>query len=238
MTVDTTSPGYGDDGMDATSAAGPRPAARAGGDETRAALLQAAHDLVADEGPSALSVRRIAAAAGVSTMNVYSRFGGKTGVLDELWIDGFRRLGEAMAEFPPTDDPLENLRRCGRAYRAFARANPTYYSLMFDRVVPDFEPSDAGKAVALESLGQVVERVQAAMDAGAIPEGDAFSVAVGLWACEHGLVSLEMRTEQDELFDWEAIAPATVAALVHGLASGAGATEFPPAAARGEESTP
>ena len=45
------------------------------------------------EGPGALTVRRIAAAAGMSTMNVYSRFGGKDGVLDELFVDGFRRLG-------------------------------------------------------------------------------------------------------------------------------------------------
>ena len=60
---------------------------------TREALLAAAHDLLATEGPAALTVRRIAAAAGMSTMNVYSRFGGKDGVLDELFIDGFRRLG-------------------------------------------------------------------------------------------------------------------------------------------------
>lgn len=202
-----------------SSGRAPRSAPGPNTDETRAALLQAAHDLLAAEGPAALSVRRIAAAAGVSTMNVYSRFGGKVGVLDELWIDGFRRLGESMNEFPLTDDPLENLRRCGQTYRRFARANPTYYSLMFDRTIPDFHPSDHAKAVALDSLGRVVERVQAAMDDGAIPPGDAYQVAVGLWACEHGLVSLEMRMEHDVEFDWDHIAPATVEALVRGLAA-------------------
>ncbi len=226
MTVDTPTAQYGEQAMDAPPTAArdqgppPRPSGGAGADETRAALLQAAHDLLAAEGPSALSVRRIAAAAGVSTMNVSSRFGGKVGVLDELWIDGFRRLGEAMQDFPLTDDPLENLRRCGQAYRAFARANPTYYSLMFDQAVRDFEPSEHAKAVAFDSLSRVVERVQAAMDEGAIPAGDAYQVAVGLWACEHGLVSLEMRMEHDGEFDWDHIAPATVAALVRGLAAG------------------
>lgn len=200
-----------------TSGAAPR--SGSGGDETRRALLRAAHDLLAAEGPAALSVRRIAAAAGVSTMNVYSRFGGKDGVLDELWIDGFRRLGESMNDFPLTDDPLENLRRCGQTYRRFARANPTYYSLMFDHTIADFHPSDRAKEVALDSLARVVDRVQAAMDEGAIPAGDAYQVAVGLWACEHGLVSLEMRMEHDVEFDWDHIAPATVEALVRGLAT-------------------
>src|SRR6185436_13872879 len=111
------------------------PMASTGRDDTRAALLAAAHDLLAKEGPGALTVRRIAAAAGMSTMNVYSRFGGKDGVLDELFIDGFRRMGEEMGETPMSDDPAADLLSCGRSYRRFAKRNPTYYSLMFDRVV-------------------------------------------------------------------------------------------------------
>src|ERR1700750_1948078 len=75
-------------------------------DDTREALLAAAHDLLANEGPAALSVRRIAAAAGMSTMNLYSRFGGKDGVLDELFIDGFRRMSEEMGDAPVSDDPI------------------------------------------------------------------------------------------------------------------------------------
>ena len=83
-------------------------------DETGRALLTAAHDLLASDGPTALTVRRIAGAAGVSTMNVYSRFGGKDGVLDELFAEGFRRLGERMEETPSTDDSVADLgsRRC------------------------------------------------------------------------------------------------------------------------------
>ena len=77
-----------------------RPLAPRPGRDTREALLAAAHDLLATEGAGALTVRRIAAAAGMSTMNVYSRFGGKDGVLDELFVDGFRRLAETMEASP------------------------------------------------------------------------------------------------------------------------------------------
>jgi AcrR family transcriptional regulator len=203
--------------MPATTA---RPSAAMRADDARQALLAAAHDLLATEGPGALTVRRIAAAAGMSTMNVYSRFGGKDGVLDELFVDGFRRLGETMQAAPSSDDPLDDIRQCGACYRRFAREHATYYSLMFDRVVPDFQPSPEARATALAALGQVAERVQRAMDAGRMVPGDAFTVAAGLWACEHGMASLEARTEADvDVFDWDAIAPLTVDALIRGLAA-------------------
>jgi AcrR family transcriptional regulator len=199
--------------MAATAATSGRP------DDTRQALLDAAHDLLAGEGPGALTVRRIATAAGMSTMNVYSRFGGKYGVLEELFTDGFRRLAEQMHAEPPSDDPLADLRRCSATYRRFAREHATYYSLMFDRAVPDFEPSDAARDVALGTLALLAERVRRAMDAGALAPGDAFEVATALWACQHGLASLEARTPPElDAFDWDAVAALTVDALLRGLA--------------------
>jgi AcrR family transcriptional regulator len=202
-------------------AAPARPPATSRRADTREALLAAAHDLLAGEGPGALTVRRIAAAAGMSTMNVYSRFGGKDGVLDELFVDGFRRLAAKMEDSPSTDDPLADLRQCGACYREFARQNATYYSLMFDRVVPDFEPSAAAKATALATLGQVAGRVERAMDAGLLRPGDAFTVATALWACEHGLSSLEARTVDGsfDAFEWDTIAPLAVDALLRGFAA-------------------
>ena len=63
---------------------------------------------------------------------------------------------------------------------AFARDNPTYYSLMFDRVVPDFEPSpSAPSRRPSAALGRVVDRVQRAMDAGAIRAGRPVRGGVG-----------------------------------------------------------
>ena len=194
--------------------------APARGDETRQALLDAAHDLLATEGPGSLTVRRIAAAAGMSTMNVYSRFGGKDGVLDELFTDGFRRLGEAMDAARDTDDAGGDLRRCSELYRRFALEHPTYYSLMFDRVVPDFEPSAAAQEVAIGTLVKLQQRVERAMAAGAIRQGDSFAVATALWACMHGLVSLEARATAggSTPFDWEAVNNVAFDALNRGLA--------------------
>lgn len=206
--------------MASTPAPEPRQRPARGDDDTRAALLAAAHDLLATEGPPALTVRRIASAAGMSTMNVYSRFGGKDGVIDELFIDGFARMRSDMADAPVTDDPMEDLRQCGEAYRRFAREHPTYYSLMFDQAVPDFVPTERAMEHAFEALGRVVERVQRAMDAGVIDDGDPVTVAAALWACDHGLASLEAKTQlfRSDVFDWDRIARVALDAMTDGLA--------------------
>ena len=201
-------------------------------DGTSRALLDAAHDLLGREGPAALTVRRIATAAGMSTMNVYSRFGGKDGVLDRLFIDGFERLGVAIDEVETTADPVDDLRRCGEAYHRFARRWPTYYSLMFDRVVPEYRPTDAALVTSLATLRRLVARVERAIEAGAFAPGDPFTIACGLWALQHGIVSLEARTVDEvggdhaerhhaagESFDWAATAALTVDATLDGLRS-------------------
>lgn len=90
---------------------------------------------------------------------------------------------------------------------------------MFDQSVPDFVPTRRAMEHALAALGGVVERVQRAMDAGALEPGDAFTVAAALWACDHGLASLEAKTQlfRSDVFDWDRIARVALDALIDGL---------------------
>ena len=186
-------------------------------DDVGRALVQAAHQVLAEEGPFGLTVRRVAQVAGVSTMNVYSRFGGKDGLVDELFIAGFTRLSERMSSRELTDDPYEDLRSCGREYRRFALENPTYYMVMFDTVVPDWRPSDAAEQVAMACLGGLAAKVQRAIDAGQLQATDAQSLAVSFWATSHGLISLEMRLSEGHEYDWEAIYEETCERLREGF---------------------
>jgi AcrR family transcriptional regulator len=187
-------------------------------DEQRTAILEAANRLLAEEGPGALTVRRIAAEAGGSTTNVYSRFGGKDGVLDALYREGFERLALVMTNERRTDDPVADLRRCGAAYRDFALTHPTYYTVMFDRPVPGFTPSAEGKRFAGSTLGMLAERIQRAIDAGRLV-GDAHELAADVWATNHGLVSLELRTMGPPQLDWSRRHAETIDALLRGLAT-------------------
>lgn len=160
-------------------------------DDTGAAILRAASDLLAAEGPGALSVRRIAAAAGCSTMGLYSRFGGKDGVVDELFAEGFDHLCAEMQALPATASAVDDFRACARQYRRTALEHSTHYMVMFGGAVPGFEPSSENHLVAKESFDLLVARVQRCIDAGAFG-GEAVRVAEIAWGAMHGMVMLEL----------------------------------------------
>jgi AcrR family transcriptional regulator len=180
------------------------------------ALLDAAAELLEQEGPDALSVRRIAAAAGVAPMGVYNHFESKFGIIDALFMLGFERLSTALAEVRAIPDPLDALVESGRRYRALALAQPMMYQLMFLKPVPGFEPTDGAMVVAAAAFGGLEAAVRRAMDAGQIIETDPTLIAHMLWANHHGWVALELSQigfieDQDAGFD------AYSAALLKGL---------------------
>jgi AcrR family transcriptional regulator len=154
-------------------------------------IVDAAEALLEAEGSDALTVRGIAAAAGVAPMGVYNHLGGKQGVLDALLMRGFDGLTAAMADVA-TGDPFEDLAEAGRRYRDFAREHPSHYALMFERSIADYEPSAVALDHAAASFNSLVSLVDRAMAAGAILERDSTEVAQALWSAVHGAVSLEL----------------------------------------------
>jgi len=155
-------------------------------------LLEAASALLESEGPNALSIRRIAAAAGVAPMGVYNHFSSKSGIIEALYVQGFERLQEAMATLSEIDDPEESLFEGGRRYRALALAHPMAYQLMFLRAVPGFEPSVEARDVAHGAFNGLATAVRRAMRAGVIAQGDPALAAQLIWTSIHGWVSVEL----------------------------------------------
>lgn len=189
-------------------------------DETSQALLEAAHRLLAEHGSDALTVRRIATEAGMSTMNVYSRFGGKDGVIDELYIDGFSRMFAAIDAVPTTDDFATDLVEMAHAYRRFALDNPTYYKVMFRTAIHEFSPSARSQQLARSGLDVIAERVQVGQDANQVRSDnghDALVVAAYLWATCHGLVTLEIFSVASERVDWSTVFDRGIRTSVVGL---------------------
>ena len=162
-------------------------------EEQRDRLVTAALRVADAQGLGELTVRRIAEAAGMSTMAVYSGFGGRTGVLEALYRRAFQLLTEAFeaVEKPSGDDAGADdataradgyLLALALAYRSFALASPSRYSLMFDRAVADFTPSPELRAASLETaFGPLI----------GVLSGD-LRKAYALWATMHGLVGLEL----------------------------------------------
>lgn len=169
-------------------------------------LVHAAVGLLDDHGPDALQTRKIAAAAGTSTMAVYTHFGGMRALIAEVAAEGQRQFDAALA-VPPTDDPVADLFVLGGAYRRFATERPHLYRLMFGSTsahginVP--APNLLTRTVAeindhYRSFAHVVRVVHRSMRAGRITNGSAdddtavVATAAQFWTSVHGFVMLEL----------------------------------------------
>ena len=154
-------------------------------------LVDEAGRLLTDHGPAGLSLRKLAEAAGTSTMTVYTRFGSKQGLLAAMHREGFRRLGEALSGAADQPDPLRALLETGRAYRRAALAGASLYGLMFGPPVEGLDPSPDDEAAAAATYLPLVDAVRRCCEAGVLT-GDPEHVARHLWTVTHGAVSLEL----------------------------------------------
>ncbi len=175
---------------------GPGPAGLPVLSERRQRLVEAAVQVLAEDGPHGLSLRRIAALAGSSTQEVYTLFGGKAGLAEALYTEGFRRMSititSALATAPPPGDP-GRLIALGRAYRQFALKERAFFSVMFGRSIPGFSPpSETRAARRAETLGHVVRAADECLFAGTLIAKDAIHIARTCWVTMHGLCSLEV----------------------------------------------
>lgn len=168
-------------------------------DDIRQRLVDAGVAILERDGLAALSVRKLAAEVGTSTMAVYTHFGSMTGVVDALAGEMFARFGAALADVPHTDDPVADFFSMGAAYRRFAMTHPQHYHLMFGTSVPASLSSHrtdltvTGHASSYDASFQTLcAAVRRMYEAGRIRDDDAAAVAGRIWSICHGAVTLEM----------------------------------------------
>ncbi len=154
-------------------------------------LLAAAEAVLVEEGPGGLTVRAVAARAGIAPMGVYNRLGGKDGLVDALLIRGFDRL-RAAVEAGDEPDMLDRLRSCGRRYREFALSNRQFYAIMFEGAIQHSRESAEVAEHATAAFGALVRNVETAAAAGRIEAGNPREVAQQVWSALHGAVALEL----------------------------------------------
>lgn len=157
--------------------------------------------MLVEQGPAGLSLRKLAAACGVSTMPVYTLFGDKQGLLAAMHWEGFRRLGAALAAVEPTDDPMTDLIALGVAYRAAALASPNLYGLMFGRITAEFSPDTESRTAADLTYQPLVLAVARCQRAGVFHGDDPERIALHLWAVTHGMVNLELNQQLPDVGD-------------------------------------
>lgn len=160
--------------------------------ELQSALVDAAEAVLVREGPGAVTVRAVAAEAGVAPMGVYNRFGSKEGLIDVLLIRGFEGLRQAVAAHGELD-PIERLYASGVRYREFALAHREHYSMMFGGELSTGNPSTELQLCATGAFDELVGHVVLASAAGRLMSGDPRDLAQQIWSTVHGAVTLEMQ---------------------------------------------
>lgn len=164
----------------------------------RRTVLEAAGRLLVQEGPDALTVRRIAQELRCSTKIIYTMFHGKDGLANALYLEGCERLRMALVNIPISSDFQTYLRRIGWGYWDFALANRSYYMVMFCGAIPNFTPAPESIQATEAIFDQLVGILQQATERGELVSDSPYLMAKSLWTSLHGVVSLHFMGYLDE----------------------------------------
>jgi AcrR family transcriptional regulator len=161
----------------------------------REALVEAALDLIAEKGPAGFTFAEAARHAGVSPAAPYRHFRDRDALMADVARRGFERfeqqLTAAWDEGRP--NPTAAFDRLGKAYLAFARSEPAYFSAMFEAglsMTAYRELQQAGDS-AFAVLRSACEAIVAGMPPGKRPP--AMMMALHIWSLSHGIASLFAR---------------------------------------------
>lgn len=155
----------------------------------------------------AATLRSVVADADLSTMAVYTHFGGMPGLLGAVRQEGFNRLDAHLAASDPTADPVSDLAAAAAAYAAVAREYPDLYRLMFDGSLPLPDPDAADS-----TLRHVIDAVGRAVSAGRFRiDVDPIELANELWMMGHGACTLVV----NGVLSYEQVEPVILSGLEH-----------------------
>lgn len=159
--------------------------------DTAQRILKAAGRLFERGGTGEVTMRRVAAAAGLSPMAIYRHFQNREALLARIGEDSFEAIAGHWSARAQGLDPLTRLIAVHRLYLDYALAHPHLFDLAFSMPRRDARryPEDF-QARRSPTLTVVADAVADAMTAGALRTDDIWDVTMTLWAHTHGLVAL------------------------------------------------
>jgi AcrR family transcriptional regulator len=159
----------------------------------RAELIQAARQLLMTaEREADLSIRAVTRAAGTAPQSFYLQFSSLDELLYEVYALEFEDLRQAMTQAASsTPDPAERLHAVCDAYCGYAQAHPgRYRSLTGVRGQIRHEEWDGRPLPGAPAFAVLRDTVGDALTA-RHSRADPFLAASTLWACLHGIITLQ-----------------------------------------------
>jgi len=164
---------------------------RGQGASRRGEILAAATRIFLAEGVARATMRRIAAAVGLSTTALYVYFPDKNAIFQAIAEAMFAELLATLEAGRRSGETAEARLRAGlRGYVAFARARPDEYRLIFIAAKPPDADHCATIPDADNSFALLETGVQEMIDEGHFRPRPSSLVAEALWACCHGVTAL------------------------------------------------
>jgi AcrR family transcriptional regulator len=163
------------------------------------ALTDAALSLVAEKGPKGFTLTEAARRAGVSAAAPYRHFADKDQLLAAAAEQGFLQLHTALAAAAGNArDPKRRLVALGRAYVRWAVTHPDYYQIMFaaQRVRSKHRGLVSAASLAFDD---VLEATTTYLTSGAMRGRDSRRLAGALWSLVHGIASLSIGGDLDQV---------------------------------------
>lgn len=186
-------------------------------DSVRLVLIDAAREVLAQEGYDGLTIRRVAERAEYSLGTVYGYFADKDDLLYSLVHEDFTRLTERLRAIRETHEGVTAVRAMLLSYAEMGLERPESYQVMFM-----FRPKLARRNASDDSDEHAYSIfrscVVAAMERGEFRRMDPDVVAQILWAAIHGLVSLRLTLTEFPWQDVNHLAETLVDAEIRGLA--------------------
>ena len=119
----------------------------------RADLMATAWDMVREGGWTALSLRKLARRAGITTPTVYAYFESKNAILDAMFGEAAESFEQSNAKSIDDGTPQRQLAAHAHRFAAFCTSDVARYQLLFQHLIPGFSPSSESYAPAVRALG-------------------------------------------------------------------------------------
>ncbi|GGF79301.1 TetR family transcriptional regulator [Paenibacillus albidus] len=159
----------------------------------RRLVVDAAAAILQEEGPEAVTVRKVSQKMDCSTKIIYSLFVNKEGLAQQLYLEGCKILAEAFENVPQSADPLQHLLHLGDAFWQFGQQHASYYKLMFGGAFAEFKPDAESMQGTMTAMRQLQILISSAQHQGLISEQEDIQTIVGtIWASLHGVIHLYM----------------------------------------------